>query len=887
MVVQLGSGECSRVVSYSATAIDNCSAAPVITDIEAIKSGSLFDIGTYNLGFRATDSSGNTSDCRFSILVKEHFDDHKMTCISEVNISLGQECHTLMSAGYFLSGDQHGCFEKSYSVQLQTMGGAILADNYISDSQIGTTLRAIVTENTTGNTCNSTFNIFDRLPPTIQAPASVAIACDKIGTDGFPSDSITGKPMIVNECSLPISMTYNDQAMEVNCAVALTAPPAGFPADLPFDPFLAQNAKRIIVRTFNVSDRYNNTSYARQVIYVKAGSLNDVVMPDGRDLTCGNERTAPSDTIIDGILVKGTGYPTLPNNQPLSESYCRMAMSFSDVRTPNPGGGGITILRTWFLSSACTDQTRTGIQTITLHDKAPTFSLVQNTVLQIPPIRQLIVRASDLVAQLSDDCTPVDRIVYGIRMTGTGTGFPNSDSLLLDCSRQGISTVEVWVKDEGGNAVYGTTTLDVRDDSVNCPPNAISGMIRREDNMEIQTKIVLYNAANDSINGMMDANYYFKELLPNTGYRVVPTRPNMDWTNGVTSYDLALINWHILGVKEIASPYNLIGADVNRDGLVDALDMLLIRRLILHIDSGFPNNNSWRFILKDYHFSDPSAPFASSFPESWVIPNLSNSSVRTGDFVAIKVGDVNLSAGSINIRGGAKPFILSVDDRDVEKGKAYLIPIRLKPTRADFNGSLTALQFSLNIDKKASQIEYVAKGDLPNCNEGNIGIFKNEGLVTAAWNSLPDHKFVETDTFTIFNLVITPTENTRLSRILSMNAEYTEGIAYDAMGTGVPVNLSFSNEYGQVSNPVLLPNRPNPFSDETTISFILPETGFARLTVYDLMGKEVMTTEKTFYKGLNEVLLDSRYTRELASGVLVVRLQTGNGTAVQQIVLSR
>lgn len=84
-----------------------------------------------------------------------------------------------------------------------------------------------------------------------------------------------------------------------------------------------------------------------------------------------------------------------------------------------------------------------------------------------------------------------------------------------------------------------------------------------------------------------------------------------------------------------------------------------------------------------------------------------------------------------------------------------------------------------------------------------------------------------------------------------------------------------------------MPNRPNPFNDETILAFNLPEAGVAKLTVCDLLGKVIMTTERTFDKGINEVLFNADRTASLSASIFVVRLQTAEGVVEQKIVLSR
>ena len=101
--------------------------------------------------------------------------------------------------------------------------------------------------------------------------------------------------------------------------------------------------------------------------------------------------------------------------------------------------------------------------------------------------------------------------------------------------------------------------------------------------------------------------------------------------------DLVVVSRHILNIQLLDSPYKMIAADVNKSGNINTMDLVETRKLILHIDDEFRNNNSWRFIDKAFAFADPTKPFATAFPESisGPAPGLKH------DFIGMKVGDVS------------------------------------------------------------------------------------------------------------------------------------------------------------------------------------------------------------------------------------------------------
>jgi hypothetical protein len=80
-------------------------------------------------------------------------------------------------------------------------------------------------------------------------------------------------------------------------------------------------------------------------------------------------------------------------------------------------------------------------------------------------------------------------------------------------------------------------------------------------------------------------------------------------------------------------------------------------------------------------------------------------------------------------------------------------------------------------------------------------------------------------------------------------------------------------------------NYPNPFNPSTEIGFQITDHGLVTMKIYDELGREVVTL-------LNEVKQPGVYTvrwdaSEVASGVYLCRLQAGQFSSVQKMVLVR
>jgi hypothetical protein len=80
-------------------------------------------------------------------------------------------------------------------------------------------------------------------------------------------------------------------------------------------------------------------------------------------------------------------------------------------------------------------------------------------------------------------------------------------------------------------------------------------------------------------------------------------------------------------------------------------------------------------------------------------------------------------------------------------------------------------------------------------------------------------------------------------------------------------------------------NYPNPFNPTTHFRFSLPEKGFASLTVYDVLGKEIaMVANHEFSAGTYDVPWNAS---GLPSGVYFYRLQTKNFSETKKLVLTK
>jgi flagellar hook assembly protein FlgD len=87
-----------------------------------------------------------------------------------------------------------------------------------------------------------------------------------------------------------------------------------------------------------------------------------------------------------------------------------------------------------------------------------------------------------------------------------------------------------------------------------------------------------------------------------------------------------------------------------------------------------------------------------------------------------------------------------------------------------------------------------------------------------------------------------------------------------------------------------LPNRPNPFREQTTLEYVLPDPASVRLAVYDVLGRQVRVLIDGKQKaGRHTVQWDGHDEsgKKMASGVYLARLVVEGTTKVRKMTFVR
>lgn len=83
----------------------------------------------------------------------------------------------------------------------------------------------------------------------------------------------------------------------------------------------------------------------------------------------------------------------------------------------------------------------------------------------------------------------------------------------------------------------------------------------------------------------------------------------------------------------------------------------------------------------------------------------------------------------------------------------------------------------------------------------------------------------------------------------------------------------------------LAQNYPNPFNPTTTLAYDIPVSGHVRLTVFDILGREVSTlVNQTMVAGHHEIRFDAG---NFASGMYLYKIEAGSYAAVRKMMLMK
>jgi len=509
----------------------------------------------------------------------------------------------------------------------------------------------------------------------------------------------------------------------------------------------------------------------------------------------------------------------------------------------------------------------------------------------MPSTGKITVWAKDLDAGSFDNCTLAANLKFSFSANANESSKEYSCTDIPDGKSRTIP-VEIWVTDEAGNQDHCTTYILLQDNSGNACPDVAGLSVTIAGTIQTETKEPVEHVRVNIYGGPVQMNYqtgvkgtyHFEGLPSKSNYSIKSSRDDQPM-NGISTLDLVLIQKHILGIELLDSPYKILAADIDNDKQITAIDLVELRKLILATYEDLPNNESWRFIPKSTTFNDPQNPWNAGAVSEVMEMKEVTTDYKSGDFIGIKVGDVNASVTphslmGVEVRGNENGLIFEINDQVFKRGDVVRVDFR----SPNFRG-ISGWQGTLNVSDQLSVVSGQLEPGVLNLTNQNLGVrYAKEGKITMSWNTNAKSGLDIDDKQVLFTLVFKAQENGRLSEVLRIGSQHTIAESYEGKGELGNLSIRFVQNGNEiVAKSALYQNYPNPFDQRTVIGINLAAQGKGTLKVYDATGRTIKSVERDWTKGYHEVWFDRKEIG--ATGVLYYRFESGFFNASRKMIL--
>ena len=864
---------------------DNCSAVSLAVKSNGCMSNEFAefaefaccDLGTVVVELLVTDAGGNTNTCWAEITV-EDATAPQISCADHITVDCGEASH---AESLFIEP------EATDNCSVSIEAGEIVQTELPNCGQL-LTRTFTATDGSTKTedpTCTQSITVVHVSDFIVQFPADITI-------NSCPDELVDfEEPIITEDDCENIAISVEDRTFvqtEEACFVierTYTIINHCIVDNANGGNFTELGTPLPIPRTFRDDDGYFQYTQHISVRDNDAPSVS-FTAPDPCDLTdlCQGE-----------VALIAIGEDDCSNAEDLTFSYKIDALSDGNIDMEGDGNDASGIypygdhIIKWTISDGCGNTTSEEFDFSVRDCKNPTPICQGINTVVMNNGECVSVRALDLLLYAEDNCTSMTTEEWQqnarVRREGDSSALATIVNLCCDDLEAGNIDVEVWIEDEAGNSDFCIVSLAIQDNGGNCSDIGtgssarISGSTLTEfDDMVDNVNVAISNSTVQTD----QEGVYTSIMAANETYEVKPEKLD-EIALGISTLDLVFMAQHILQIRELESPYQLIAADVNDDKVINIFDMLELRQLVLFAISDFSNNTSWRFVDASYVFQNPKAPLNENYPQS-IYVDLGTTDVVDEDFIAVKIGDIDGSAKRNVLHGlierSNAPLVFTLANEDLEKGNLYKVDFKAQGFK-----SITGYQFTLQFDQLALEFSSVESGVLK-VDKGNFGLNKlKEGVLTTSYTEM-GNEITAQNNEVLFSIYFRAKGNTKLENAISLSNLYTKAEVYRSNGVNGALQLRFNENMESNEGPSkfeLFQNSPNPFSNETKIGFNLPEAGSASILIYDITGKEILRISDQFNRGYNEVILTKDQLK--SSGTFYYKFNSVKHTATRKMII--
>jgi large repetitive protein len=288
-------GECELPVDFETPlAFDNCPGVSV-SQTAGLPSGSNFGIGINTVTFTATDASGNTTSCSFTITIVDPIDPTISGCPSNISVNATQgQCSAVVTFQEPV-GDDNCDFTLSLTAGLPSG----------STFPVGTTTVTYTVTDLSGNTasCSFTVTVIDNIAPVITCPDNITTCNPTVQFSPEATDNCSGVT-IVQTAGLPSGSQYpvgtttnsflatDASGNTATCSFTVTVSQSPGQADAGQDRLLCKED------TYQLNGNQPNVGVGTWTIISGSAEISDV-----------NDPNATISNMEDGVLILEWSFP--------------------------------------------------------------------------------------------------------------------------------------------------------------------------------------------------------------------------------------------------------------------------------------------------------------------------------------------------------------------------------------------------------------------------------------------------------------------------------------------------------------------------------------------------------------------------------------------------
>ena len=489
--------------------------------------------------------------------------------------------------------------------------------------------------------------------------------------------------------------------------------------------------------------------------------------------------------------------------------------------------------------------------------------------------------------------------IYSYQWYKNSFAIGNSSSVYVDSNIVNGDSMWCVIYCKNLCSSYGNIKSNIVIVSIDTSARFITGNLRTSGGKLIKNiKVKTTGTITDTL---ITSNKYLFSCLNSSGnYTIRPTKNNdITKANGINTTDVLFVQRHILNTTKLNSAYKLIAADVNGDKVVNATDLLRIKRLILGTDTTFTKGSGvnkvdrlWEFVDSAYQFPDTANPFP--FKDSISFTNLTSNKINQ-TFIGVKLGDVNDSWNPAVAKSvQAKPVELeyTISNKQLTKTNEELgignSVVRIPITVNNYK-ELVAMQYTLHFDN--TKYEFVNLEGFKNLQgfDYNTSQANTNGNISFIWTDKNAVERTLEDGTELFVFVLQSTVDSRPSTDLQLTIDnsITDIAAWDKNFNRHSIILT-KREITTNKSPLTTNQwsvNPNPTSGEIKVSILSKVNKTVSFELTDAQGKTILKQAIELQKGSNSFTLNLKQNGNLATGIYFLKAVGVEGDNMKRIMV--